>query len=66
MEEFYTVEEVAERLKVTPRTVREWLRTKRLKAGKAGRQWRIHETDLQAFMAHGRPETQEEGAPDDR
>jgi excisionase family DNA binding protein len=50
MEEFLTVEQVAKRLQVTERTVREWLRTKRLKGVRAGRQWRIRESDLSTFL----------------
>jgi excisionase family DNA binding protein len=50
METLYTVDEAAAALKVTPKTVREWLRTKRLKGVLAGRFWRIKESDLQAFL----------------
>jgi excisionase family DNA binding protein len=62
MEEFYTVEQIAERLHVTPRTVREWLRTQQLNAVKAGRQWRIKASDLQAFLREpGRRKSAKEG-----
>ena len=50
MEALYTVEQVAKHLHVTPRTVRDWLRTKKLKGVLAGRFWRIKESDLQAFL----------------
>jgi excisionase family DNA binding protein len=50
-EELYTAEQVAEHLHVTLRTVHEWLRTKRLRGLKAGRQWRITKRDLDAFLA---------------
>jgi excisionase family DNA binding protein len=50
--EWLTVEEVAERLRVSPRTVRGWLQDGRLKGrnlgGRAG--WRIREKDVDAFM----------------
>jgi excisionase family DNA binding protein len=50
--EWLTVEEVAERLRVSPRTVRGWLQYVRLKGrnlgGRAG--WRIREKDVDAFM----------------
>ena len=58
-EELYTVAQVADRLKVTRRTVREWLRTNRLRAGKAGHQRRITASDLQAFLQR-RPEAAQE------
>ena len=50
MQEFYTAEQIAQRLHVTRRTVHEWLRTRRLRGVKAGHQWRITEADLQAFL----------------
>jgi excisionase family DNA binding protein len=50
METLYTVDEAAKVLKVHSKTVREWLRTKRLKGVLAGRFWRIKESDLQAFL----------------
>jgi excisionase family DNA binding protein len=62
MEALYTVEQVAKHLHVTPRTVREWLRTKKLKGVLAGRFWRIKESDLQAFLRE--PGEAEEDADD--
>jgi len=50
MEEFYTAEQIAERLHLTRRTVHEWLRTRRLKGVKAGHQWHITQRDLEAFL----------------
>jgi excisionase family DNA binding protein len=47
---FLTVEEVGERLKIHPESVREWLRTGKLKGLKAGRQWRITESALDTFL----------------
>lgn len=39
---FYTVEQIAELFAVTPATVREWLKTGKLKGSKpGGSQWRI-------------------------
>jgi len=40
-EKYYTVKEVAELLKVTERTVRNWIRKGQIKAIKIGRVWRI-------------------------
>jgi excisionase family DNA binding protein len=60
MEALYTVEEAAEVLKVHPKTVRQWLQSKRLKGVLAGRFWRIKESDLEAFLRE--PGTVEENA----
>jgi excisionase family DNA binding protein len=46
----YTSDEVAEIAKVTAWTVREWCKAGTLKATKAGRGWRIKESDLKAFL----------------
>ena len=52
-DELLTVEEVAQRVKVTPETVRRWLRMKRLPgfrlSDKAG--WRVQASDLGQFLA---------------
>ena len=50
MQELLTVSEVAQLMKVTPQTVLQWIYTKRLKAYKAGGQWRIRQEDLQLFL----------------
>jgi excisionase family DNA binding protein len=49
-DEYLTIEEVAAKVKVRPKTVREWLRSKRLKGVKAGHFWRIRPEDLDAFL----------------
>lgn len=48
--EFLTVEEVAGRLRVHEDTVLRWIRTKRLKAYKIGRDYRIEKTDYEEFL----------------
>lgn len=50
MEKLYTPEEVADMLRVTRRTVYEWIRSGQLKAVKVGRQWRITEDDISKMM----------------
>ena len=49
-ERLMTPEEVAERLAITPKTVRRFLREGRLKAMKVGRLWRVRESDLLEYM----------------
>ncbi len=54
--EWFTVDEVAERLKVNPVTVRGWIRSGELKAVQLGRAgYRIIEADLQAFLDQRKP-----------
>jgi len=50
MEKLYTPEEVAEYLRVSEKTVRNFLRAKTLKGVKVGREWRIRERDLQDYV----------------
>ncbi len=45
-----TIAEVANMLKVTPRTVGGWIRSGDLRAVKAGKDWRIAHIDLEAFL----------------
>ena len=49
-ERMYTVEEVAKRLRVNPRTVRGWIASGELIALDVGREYRISQSDLNAFM----------------
>jgi excisionase family DNA binding protein len=50
--EFFTVSEVADLLKVERRTVIRWICAGRLKAFKpgGGRFWRVHQRDLKKFI----------------
>jgi excisionase family DNA binding protein len=47
---FYTVPEVATSLQVTEKTVRAWIRDRKLTAIRVGREWRIREVDIQEFV----------------
>ena len=47
----YTVGQVAKRLDLHPKTVRQFIRLGKLKAHKMGGQWRVTEPDLRGFMA---------------
>ena len=53
-EEVYTMEEVAEKLRVTPKTVREWIQRDESKAIDAGKGYRIFKSDYEAFLASRR------------
>lgn len=50
MPQFLTVGQVAERLLVKPTTVAKWIRSGRLEAQKPGRDWRITEDAIAAFL----------------
>lgn len=52
-EKLLTPEEVADRLTVKAKTVREWLKTGKLQGVKAGRLWRVSEGALRSFLAAG-------------
>ncbi|NWH08799.1 MAG: helix-turn-helix domain-containing protein [Alphaproteobacteria bacterium] len=45
-----TVHETAEKLKVKESTIRSWIKDKKLRAIKFGREWRITSNDLEAFL----------------
>ena len=53
-EKLLTVDQVAERLQLRPNTIRIYLREGRLPALKAGRVWRVRESDLLEFIARDR------------
>lgn len=47
---YYSVEEVAKTLKVAYLTVYRWIQNGKLKSLKAGKQYRISNSDLQDFL----------------
>ena len=47
---FYTVPEVSEALRVTPQTVRVWIKDKKLKSQRIGRPILITENNLREFL----------------
>ena len=49
-EQYYSIEEVAKMLKVAYLTVYRWIQAGKLKAIKAGKQYRIRENDLNGFI----------------
>lgn len=61
MEGFLTVNQIAERLDVTPDSVYNWLRSGKLAGFKAGVLWRVTEEQLQAFLNHGHRASQQSG-----
>lgn len=49
----YTIEEVLGILKVTKRTLYNYIKAGQIKAIKCGREWRVTEDALKAFLEHG-------------
>lgn len=47
---YQTVQEVADRLKVSEATVRGWIKIGELRAIEIGKGWRIADTDLDVFL----------------
>lgn len=50
-EQYYSIEEVAKMLKVAYLTVYRWIQSGKLKAIKAGKQYRIEKTELSSFTS---------------
>lgn len=50
----YTLQEVADILKVTRQTIYNYVTAKRLKATKLAKEYRVTEKDLQDFIKNGR------------
>ena len=48
--EIYTVEQAAEKLAVSPLTIREWLRNGTLPGHKVGHFWRITDEDIKQLL----------------
>ena len=57
-----TVQQVSEELNLHPATLRRWIKTERLAAVRAGREWRLRRSEVEralmadASPAYGRPE----------
>jgi len=50
MEDFWTVEGIAKKLQIDDQTVLRYLRKGTIKGIKVARQWRVPESDLQAYI----------------
>lgn len=50
MDNYYTPQEVADKLKLNVRTLYKWIRENKLKAVKIGDVWRISETELNRLL----------------
>jgi excisionase family DNA binding protein len=52
-DKYYTVDEIAEMIKIHPKTVQRYIREGRLKAAKVGKSWRVSGHDLSTFTEGG-------------
>lgn len=52
----YTLEEIAELLHITRRTLYTYVKEGKLKAVKVGKYWRVTEKNLEAFLSKGTEE----------
>ena len=50
MDELFTPEEIADRLKVSKQAVYKWLTKGQLKGFRAGKMWRVTRENLEAFL----------------
>lgn len=55
-DDYYSIEEVAKMLKVAYLTVYRWIQDDKLKAIKAGKQYRIKQYDLNNFTSYKKSE----------
>lgn len=55
-EAVFSTKEVAEKFKVTYLTVFRWIKSGKLKAFKVGKQYRVKQEDLEAFIEHSKSE----------
>ena len=56
MEKLLTTQEVADHLGLTQRTIYTYIQSGSLRAVKVGREWRIKESELEAFINRGNGE----------
>ncbi|MDD3397916.1 MAG: helix-turn-helix domain-containing protein [Clostridia bacterium] len=53
MEEFYTIKEVANKLKVHWKTIYRWIQEDKIKATKFGRDWKISQEEIDFIKNNG-------------
>lgn len=51
--EVYSLKELQDLLQVTPRTLYSWIKSGKLKAFKAGKEWRVTKDALEEFTQRG-------------
>lgn len=61
---YYSVDEIAELLKIHPKTVQRYIREGKLKANKVGKSWRVAGHDLSIFTEGGSESASRSDVPD--
>lgn len=62
-DQYYTVQEIAKRLRVTRQAIYNWIDEGRLQAVKVGRSLRIPESAVKAFIKPAEPGARDEAQP---
>lgn len=62
----YTLDEVADIMKVTKRTLYNYIKAGTLNAVKMGKYWRVSEENLQAFISNGTPVVDANNRPENQ
>lgn len=53
VEQFYTTQELGQKLALRPQTIRAYLRGGKITGSKIGNRWRIGERDIEKFLTSG-------------
>ncbi len=64
LNKYYSVDEIAELLKIHPKTIQRYIREGRLKANKIGKSWRVSGHDLSSFTESGSKSLSDPVLPD--
>ena len=64
LNKYYSVDEIAELLKIHPKTIQRYIREGRLKANKVGKSWRVSGHDLSSFTEGGSESFSDPALPD--
>jgi excisionase family DNA binding protein len=62
-ERYLSADDIAAQIKMSALTVRKWLRSGKLKGVRAGRLWRVKESDLHAFLERNGAPAKQKRAP---
>ena len=60
MKQWLTVEDISQELGIDEQTIRLWIRSKRLRAFKPGKQYLVKREDLEKFLEESRTDREED------
>ncbi len=61
MKQWLTVEDISQELGIDEQTIRLWIRSKKLRAYKPGKQYLVRREDLDKFLEESRTDKDEKG-----